>query len=85
MWDAKDGDLSWSSKAEVRTAFSGKKWEMEIALPFESLGGEPANGARWKMMVIRNAAKGSGFASCGWPVAAHGDFGLAATLEFSHE
>ena len=24
-------------------------------------------------------------ASCGWPVAAHGDFGLAATLEFSHE
>lgn len=85
VWDAKDGDLSWSSKAEVRTAFSGKKWEMEIALPFERLGGEPANGARWKMMVIRNAAKGSGLASSGWPVAAHGDFGLAATLEFSHE
>ena len=32
-----------------------------------------------------NAAKGSGLASSGWPVAAHGDFGLAATLEFSHE
>lgn len=85
VWDAKDGDVSWDSGAKVKTDFFAKSWRMRITLPFSGLGGRPANGSKWKFMAIRNADKKSGLSTCGWPVAVHGDFKMAATLEFSNE
>ena len=53
-----------------------------LVQPFGQLGGRPEAGARWKLMIIRNARKGSRYSSCGWPVNAHRDFSAAATLVF---
>lgn len=82
VWDAKDGDMSWDSGMIARPAFGKDKWMLDMAIPYESLGGVPKKGDRWKFMIIRNAASGSKFKSCGWPVNAHRDFSLAATVAF---
>lgn len=85
VWDAMDNDLSWESQTKANVTFSSGRWVMDLDIPFLAFGGAPGNGSKWKFMAIRNAAKDSGLATCGWPVAAHGDFNLAATLEFSRE
>ena len=82
VWDACDGDMSWNTGATARPTFEADKWLLDIALPYDALGGKPVTGDRWKFMVIRNDQKGGGFASCGWPIDAHRDFSRAATLAF---
>ena len=83
IWDAKEGDLAWSSGATVRPTIEEQHWQLDITLPYAGLGGKPKSGDRWKFMVIRNKNVGSTkFVSCGWPINAHRDFGAAATLVF---
>ena len=82
VWDAKDGDMSWNSGLKARPVFTKDKWSLEMSIPYAGLGGAPKSGDRWKLMIIRNAERGSEFASCGWPVNAHRDFSSAATLVF---
>ena len=82
VWDAKNGDLAWDSGMVVRPAFGKDSWSLQMSIPFGSLGGAPKKGDRWKFMIIRNAARGSKFRSCGWPVNAHRDFSSAGTLVF---
>ena len=86
VWDTRNGDIKWNSGAKSKCAFASDRWTLEIALPYDSLGGMPKSGDRWKLMVIRNVSSDPGeqpkFASCGWPINAHGDWGSAATLVF---
>ena len=86
IWDTRNGDIKWNSGAKTEGVFAADRWTLKIAFPYEALGGTPKAGDRWKLMAIRNVSADPGetpkFASCGWPTAAHGDWGSAATLVF---
>ena len=86
VWDKRNGDLKWNSKAVSRLTKGKDFWKLEVSLPYSAFGEVPKSGDKWKFMVIRNVSADPGetpkFASCGWPVNAHGDWGSAATLKF---
>ena len=84
VWDAKDGDAAWNSRAKVLPAFEADKWILDIELPYDGLGAKPTWSTVWKLMVIRNEPTGRpDVRSCGWPINAHRDYGRAANLRFN--
>lgn len=51
----------WNSGAEIKTTINrdAKQWEAEIMIPFDKLGGVPAEGSRWAVNFTR-AFRGQG-------------------------
>ena len=82
VWDAKNGNVAWNAGVSVRPSINGDQWQLDMTIPYKGLGRMPVKGERWKLMIIRNADKLSGFKSCGWPINAHRDYSSAATLVF---
>jgi len=58
VYDSRRTSASWNSEAVVKTSVKGKQWIAEVALPWETLGVEPAQGAVLGVNVCRDRLLG---------------------------
>ena len=82
VWDRKGDDVSRDCGLKASPIVEQGHWRLTMSIPYAGLGATPASGGKWKFLIIRNVGESSKFATCGWPIDSHGDFGSAATLVF---
>jgi len=55
LYDEKDGEVSFNSRALIRSSVDEDIWEAELAIPFSSLGAEPEEGDLWRFNLMHRA------------------------------
>ena len=66
IFDKRGNDVAWNGDWQVRTSLNEQGWNLELSIPWSSLGLEspPADTAR--MLVVHNATTDSGISSYTW-------------------
>jgi len=52
-YDGRETDKSWNGKWQVKTGWTEEAWTAEVFIPWDTLGGKPARGAKWGVNLLR--------------------------------